>query len=274
MTLLNFEDVVKLLIIKYPTLFWTKSEGFSVKNISNYIFNVIGNGYNTKESLVEFEDNKVNKLLLENKKYDFLFSGVQIYEVLNYSEIKLLIKQPDSIEGKFVSEDEKRENLNNEKEIIYSKIESRDSPYYPNFDKNFSFFYNMKNNKLLGLFNMTWLVAMKDFYENVRFDVNGSNAFPGKPSIKHNDEWLSFRNQIEKKIISMKKGRSDIDWYKEVSDYYKHPFFGDITDFLNTRWEKEKIRVNKFVEQILIDIEDEMKNRLEKEEKRKLKAII
>lgn len=264
MNILNFEETVKLIVKEYPDLFWASTMEKMKWNVSEYLFNTIGTGFNNAYGLEKFLDNEKSRAILNDKTKDFLFEKQKCYVVFDkktYENIAFLS-----------SEDKSEYELGNNEKLILLK----DKPIrmYPNFSKSYSFFYDMKKAGLLDKLDISWFEAMRDFYIEAKELINNPNAdyeYQLKPP---NDlssvEWGNMKDAFLKAFERYKENKTTNEWYQIISKEYRHPFDGDIDKFLLTKWDKEKVRINSFIDETLMGIDEQINLRKETTYKKKI----
>jgi len=106
---------------------------------------------------------------------------------------------------------------------------------YPNFKKEYSLIYQMQVSDL----PTDWLEGVLWYYENCRtYFLNGAEGYHcAYPSNTTKDE--DFLKNFEK---LRKEGMSEEDFYHAVSEAYACEYRGDIQEFRQRRWDKEKAR--------------------------------
>lgn len=255
MNLLKFPEVVNLMVREYPGLYWGSTPEKMKWNVAEYLFNCVGTGLDDRDGIKYFLNNKRAREILDDKSLDFLFEGKNVYE----------IGERNNFGGKSIF------SLNNENlsPNQYAFLLRDKTSLYPNFSEDFSFFYDMKREDLLQFFDVTWFEAMKEFYGIARELINGDGQYQCKPTKDlDSTEWKMTKKSFKDAFEKYKLNRSEQEFYEVISKEYEHPYDGDLDKFLLTRWEKERIRINEFIDQVLVDIDNEI-NKLMKIDKKK-----
>lgn len=251
MKLLTFQETVNLLVRKHPIIFWGRTAKEMEWNVANHIFNTTGTGYSKIEGIRKLLDNEENRQVLEDKKRDLLFEGVNVYQIVDKENIHgeaFFSKSEEKQLGKFVF-------LINEQEKHLSE----------GFKKEYNFFYNMKKQGALKYFDITWFIALKDFYMEAKQLINDENfAYYHKPNSK-SDYWLEVKNDFLEDLEKSKLNNMEDEFYSDLEKTNGFSFKGDVDMFFKTKWEKEAIRINEFIDEILLDIEYEIQNSYKKE---------
>lgn len=247
MKILKFDETVNLLVRKYPTLYWGMTNKSMQRKVSEHIFNVIGNGFNDLEGLQKLIDNKANRKILNDKSKDFLFEGISFYNIIDRNNIHG--KDKLSLTNTDLSPNE-----------IARLIKDKGCYIYPNFSKRYSFFYKMKEQHFLDYFDISWFEAMKEYYTVSKTLINGDAEYQCKPpSDLTSKEWEITKKDFLEAFDRYGNGKTGDDFNKEISKAYNHPYDGDLDKFLQTKWDKELNIINNFIDETLIEIEEQIR---------------
>lgn len=239
-------------IAKYPTLYLKYSYEQSKIAVLDHIFNTIGSG--SSEFLKTIEEKPVSYENIEP-----WFGDVKVYSDDSTGKTMVLFKE---------SED----GFPIEKKKDYFHIP------YPNFQKKYSLIHS--NNYI----NMddSWKQAALDFYRYCKDFFNDENkykhyhhSFSSKNLKNQNDESpedvfpynsnLQLLNEMQKVFKDKTK--------EEISKNFEFEFLGDpknrddIIEFLERRWDKEREKINSFIDETISMIETDLNKNKNKKPK-------
>lgn len=125
---------------------------------------------------------------------------------------------------------------------------------YPNFNKNYSTIYSVPLKDL----PTDWLEGVLWYYEECKtYFENGAEGYSyAYPSKQNKDE--DFLKAFER---YRKEGQTEEELYAEVSKAYELEYRGDVQDFQQRKWDKEKARILDFIGDTLTYIKGELDKR-------------
>jgi hypothetical protein len=248
----NADKYVFKCISEYPTLYGSTSFKTSKLKVLDHIFNVIGNGY-ADHNLHEILD--VSNLDI-SKKYIAKYlkcSGVWYgYKESNIKRINISgeewVYHSGEPEEFYLTNADDKVNYPEIADWIFSKYNSF-CPY-PNFQKEYSMVYDCKT---FWNLDKSWFYAALCYYKEckkwfIKHEFEYSSSFPCKQKSS-----TERRVKDMQQYLSQKKYKNN----SEISKAYNCEFTGsidnyqDVFNFLVKLWEKEKNRINIFIDETI-----------------------
>lgn len=226
----------------YPSLYSDSTYDLVKIRVLDYIFNTVGNGIYSSNSF-EYQD------------YDFESSKKYITdETLCYGY------HEEDIDRKIITPNEElycitKSNskpivcLTSEKDqyhdVVYWLDQKRyNKVYHPNFEKNYSLVWN----PLFKNLTQEWIDAAIWYY------TQAQNYFNNNPTDFHY-AFPNSKTTVEKQIKEFEHFIKDYKSYAEISKAYELEYTGDSYDFLSRRWQVELKRIQDFIQETLIMLE-------------------
>lgn len=244
--LMSPEEYFHSNVYEYPTLYAHKNEKYAKLKVFDQLFNNIGNGINDEllEHLILPKIKNLKKKAIEYIKFP-LYEGYKKYTLINDRKIPegdyIVVTEKDKINHpEIVLWEELTFIDNNFKTINYDTVVWRP---YPNFQKRYSLVWETPEFNTLSL---EWFETAIWFYEqcDIFFKNHSSYYHSAYPS---NDTKSDNRRIRELQEWKEKKYSSD----KEFSDAYGVEYTGDMIDFVNRKWLKEKQRCEDMIKETL-----------------------
>ncbi len=219
--LLTADEYAIKSIANYPGLYLKNSYEESKHAVMEHVFNVIGTGSS------EFKE-YIKGIPVEYSKIENLFGDKKVYERKVNEKLKI---EFDEKEG--------------------SHLINKNSHWnpYPNFQKK----YSVVHSEVFKDVDLSWKKAAFDYYKKAKEYFNDEKKFKDYHSYFPNENL----NKKQKKTINEMKNRFEHLTEEQISKNYEVEFIGkknndsDIIHFMNRWWEKDKKKINEFIDETL-----------------------
>lgn len=241
-------EYVNYYLLKYPSLYSASTREKVHFKVFDQLFNTIGNGIWDDEELVEaLKLEPVDPVLAEKFiTSETLYYGY--YEVDTLSE-RIAVGKGDWI---FVLESEKEQHSDIVK-WVKCPMPATFVPY-PNFDDKYSLVYRTNFKDLDPKWHSAaiWYYTKCLEYFNSEKSSTYHYAFP-KTFDNPIDE---YRNSNEQILSGWKTALDRYDSNESISEAYEQEYNGNLEEFVTTRWNNEKARIIKFINDTIEMLQD------------------
>jgi len=252
--ILTPQEAFNCMFNEYPSLLMSSDINTAKMKFYDYIFNVIGNGYNTKIDFIKGHSyNKEHSELYNeiNTKYT---SDVDLYNAYTKNEHETqigdkIVKIPNSgslLNGLYTI----KEIKNNPSIKSYVLVKKTKLLLYPNFDKKYSCIW-----KYPEVFSYEWLNAALWYYSTAKeylltdyhYEMHG--AYPKEDD---SPRWDRLMNDYQKAFNRYKQDNQTLEeFHTIISEKYKMEFNGDIKDFIKQRWDNTLSEYIQFIDETI-----------------------
>lgn len=267
MTILNAEQYFNLSMNQYPTLYCSSSLEYSKLKVFDQLFNVIGNGYHDIEDFIN--KNKLNSYSTElinsfPQKYVSNEPLYNVYTELDSQSSRFKVPNFDSmLNGIFTEEEVKQfpdSYLNiqiNNHSILGEEFDDITFVPYPNFNKQYSILWDD-----ISSLNKSWIEAGIFYYTKAQEFFNSENTHLYHDSIPAEDDVIAWNKLINEFETTFKNHFDNTDntesMYEKISKDYELEYVGDTKDFIIRRWNKELSRIQNFISETLVRLNNNL----------------
>lgn len=239
--------VVDAMVTKYPMLYASTSRELSTMLVLGQIFNTIGGGFNSLRDLQQLQGavDLMRKHGIQEAP-SYYFDDTPLFEGFLEKSSGRHRTNYNTVYGAYPEE---RKHIGELMGVAEWKAlrKNNDFSFYPNFKKEYSLFWSIEPSVL----SQDWLQGVKTFYEHAK------SYFESERSREYHYAWPldTFRQQRLLKdfeeAFTRYANHSEEERNALITKDYGTEYKGDLPDFLERKWMKERGRILDFIEETL-----------------------
>lgn len=244
--IMTIEQAFNVAMNEYPSLWTASTLELAKLKFYDHVFNTIGNGLHTaNEFESEFTITDENKHLIDTFPEKYITSA-PLYSV----GTKNALNQMCYISGLY-TEAEAKELL---RTGHFYHQSNRNSDYfvpYPNFDVEYSLVHNID----LSEYDPSWTIAAIYYYLEMRgwFKSDSVSNYPHASHLKDMQSSINSYEQVFKRYAG--DATTTEERNANITRAYGIPYIGDTEQFIHARWNTELNRINAFIDETLVKLQ-------------------